>query len=103
MEMALFLLSIALCFSLTMGQIQVAPEDVDTICRTFFLYRGAHDWIPYVNDTSDGVRGEVKWQVLLDQNDYENIIGTPSSPWEVRDFDGDNIQVHNRYSMCIIL
>ena len=97
MEVTLFLLSIALCFSLTMaqGQIPVAPEDAQTVCRTFFQYRGAHDWIPYVNDTSNGVRGEVKWQVLLDQYDYQNLVGagSPPSPWEVRDFDGDNLQV----------
>ena len=49
-----------------------------------------------MNDTSDGVRGEVKWQVLLDQFDYQNLIGTnlsPPSPWEVQDFDGDGLQV----------
>ena len=79
-----------------MGQIQVAPEDVQTICRTSFEYRGPHDWIPYVNDTSVGVRGEVKWQVLLDNYDYQNLIGTnifPPSVWEVWDFDGDGIEV----------
>ena len=49
----------------------VAPDDSDnTICRTNFLYRMAHDWIPYANDTSSGT-----WKVLIDQYDYLNIIG----------------------------
>ena len=74
--------------------------DASNTCRTNFNFnfnfRGAHDWIPYVNDTSDGVRGQVKWQVLLDQYDYENLIGPglfPASPWEARDVDGDGVQV----------
>ena len=91
MKSTLFLLSI--CITLIMGQ---APGDFQTICRNSFQYRGIHDWIPYVNDTSDGVRGEVKWQVLLDQYDYQNILGEnlfPPSPWEGRDFDGGGLQV----------
>jgi hypothetical protein len=90
MEVTLFLLSIVPCFALVMGQ-PVAPMDADNTCRTNFMFRPAHDWIPYVNDTSDGVRGQVKWQVLLDQFDYENLIGP--GPWEPRDVDGDSIQV----------
>ena len=93
--MICFLLSI-LCFALAKGQTPVAPGDAQISCRTDFRYRRAHDWIPYVNDTSVGVRGEVKWQVLLDQYDYQNIIGPnqiPPSPWEIRDIDGDGVQV----------
>ena len=97
MEMTLFLISLALCFVLTVGQevIPIAPTDAQDTCRFGFQTRGAHDWIPYVNETSDGVRGEVKWQVILDQFDYTNLIGpgTPIGPWQVRDFDGDSITV----------
>ena len=95
MEVTLFLLSVVPCFALVVGQIPVAPMDASSTCRTNFMFRGAHDWIPYVNDTSDGVRGQVKWQVLLDQYDYENLIGPgfPASPWEARDVDGDGVQV----------
>ena len=96
MEVTLFILSIVPCFALVVGQIPVAPMDASTTCRTNFMFHEAHDWIPYVNDTSDGVRGQVKWQVLLDQYDYENLIGpglNPASPWEARDVDGDGIQV----------
>lgn len=93
MKMTLFLISLALCFVLTVGQI--APMDAEDTCRFGFRTRGAHDWIPYVNETSDGVRGEVKWQIILDQFDYTNLIGpgTPIGPWQVRDFDGDRITV----------
>ena len=73
-----------------------APGDLQEICRTNFRYRVAHDWIPYVNDTSVGVRSEVKWQVLLDQYDYQNLLGSgqiPSSVWLNRDVDGDGLQV----------
>ena len=87
MKVTLFVLNIVPCFALV-GQ-SVAPMDASSTCRTDFRFRGAHDWIPYVNDTSDGVRGQVKWQVLLDQYDYENLIG----PWEARDVDGDGVQV----------
>ena len=96
MEVTLFILSIVPCFALVVGQIPVAPMDASTTCRTNFMFHEAHDWIPYVNDTSDGVRGQVKWQVLLDQYDYENLIGPgliPASPWEARDVDGDGVQV----------
>ena len=53
-----------------------------------------------MNDTSDGVRGEVKWQVILDQYDYQNILGTdfPPGVWTERDFDGDGVQVY-KYTM----
>ena len=107
MEVTLFLLSIVPCLTLVMGQIPVAPMDVLPTCRTNFNFRGAHDWIPFVNDTSDGVRGQVKWQVLLDQYDYENLLGPgliPASPWEARDVDGDTIQVHTcMYSICMVI
>ena len=48
----------------------VAPDDADSTCRTNHLYRVAHDWIPYANDTSSGT-----WKVLIDQYDYLNVIG----------------------------
>ena len=63
------------------------------ICRTDFRYRVTHDWIPYANATSeDGV----KWKVLVDQYDYQNIFGKFSIPqgvWESVSNDGDTIQV----------
>ena len=59
----------------------VAPDDYNTICRTNFLYRTAHDWIPYANDTSSGT-----WKVLIDQYDYLNIIGY-SGVWSTLDDD----------------
>ena len=91
MEVILFLLS--MCFTLIVGQ---APRDFQEICRTDFRYRTVHDWIPYVNDTSVGVRGDVKWQVLIDQYDYQNLLGAsqiPASVWLNRDIDGDGLQV----------
>ena len=78
---------------LVLGQ---APGDSQDICRTDFRYRVLHDWIPYVNDTAVGVRGDVKWQVLVDQYDYQNILGQASIPagvWMQRDVDGDGVQV----------
>ena len=63
----------------------VAPADRHGICRTDFRYRALHDRIPYANDTSSGT-----WRMLLDQNDYQNIIGGfPTGVWTARDFDGD--------------
>ena len=78
-KLILFLLS--MCFTLIVGQ---APGDFQEICCADFRYRKLHDWIPYVNDTSVGVRGDVKWQVLIDQYDYQNLLGTgqiPASVW----------------------
>ena len=91
MKVVLFILGIN--FAFISGQ---APKDAQQLCRTDFRYRRAHDWIPYVNDTSVGVSGDVKWQILLDQYDYENLVGdglTPPSPWTTKDFDGDTYQV----------
>ena len=85
----------ALIFILSMCLIHIngqAPGDAQSFCRTDFRYRTPHDWIPYVNDTSVGVRGQVKWQVLLDQYDYQQILGESAIPpgvWISRDFDGD--------------
>ena len=63
----------------------MAPDDRHSICRTDFRYRGFHDWIPYANDTSSG-----NWRMLLDQNDYQNILGGfPPGEWTSEDFDGD--------------
>ena len=59
----------------------VAPDDYNTSCRTNFLYRTAHDWIPYANNTSSGT-----WKVLIDQYDYENIIGH-NGVWNTLDDD----------------
>ena len=104
MEVTLFLLSI-IYFAVVMGQGPVAPGDFQPICRIDFRYREAHDWIPYVNPTSVGMRGEVRWQVLVDQYDYQNLIEpdqTPPSPWETRDIDGDGLQVcsYSMYYTC---
>ena len=81
------------CAFLVVGQ---APGDFQEICRTDFRYRMLHDWIPYVNDTTIGVCGDVEWKILVDQNDYQHILGTSvgSSPvWMRRDIDGDGRQV----------
>ena len=61
----------------------IAPGDHDDICRTNFRFRPAHDWIPYANDTSSGT-----WRVLLDQYDYQNLIGdgTPAGVWSAGQF-----------------
>ena len=63
---------LAMWFMLINGQ---APGDFQELCRTDFRYRVVHDWIPYVNDTSVGVRGDVKWQIFVDQNDYQHLVG----------------------------
>ena len=65
----------------------VAPGDSDSICRTSFQYRAAHDWIPYANDTSSGT-----WKVLIDQYDYQNILGF-GGVWSALDADNDRITV----------
>ena len=49
----------------------IAPNDRHTECRTDFLYRTAHDWIPYANATSSGT-----WKVLIDQYDYRSVLDT---------------------------
>ena len=68
----------------------IAPDDRHHICRTNFRYRTAHDWIPYANATSSGT-----WKVLIDQHDYQNVLGAGSPPgaWTGRDSDGDGRQV----------
>ena len=68
----------------------VAPDDRHDICRTDFRYRLAHDWIPYANDTSSGT-----WKVLIDQYDYQNLLGTgiPPGVWTGQNIDGDGRQV----------
>ena len=69
-------------FQLVLQTDGVAPDDSDnTICRTNFLYRKAHDWIPYANDTSSGT-----WKVLIDQYDYQNLIGH-AGVWSTLDAD----------------
>ena len=73
-----------------------APGDVDTSCRTNRFNRAHYNWIPYVQDTSVGVRGQVKWQVLIDQYDYQNLLGEfviPSGVWSAKDVDGTGRQV----------
>ena len=69
------------------------PEEYDPICRTDYRYRVNHDWIPYANTSSgDGI----KWRVLVDQHDYQNIFGPyffPAGKWKELDADGDGINV----------
>ena len=67
----------------------VAPHDRHYICRTDFRYRAAHDWIPYANNTSSGT-----WKVVIDQYDYQNLLGTgiPPGVWTRRDIDRDGRQ-----------
>ena len=88
--MVIFLL---LNIHLVLGQ---APGDFQELCRTDFRYRPNHDWIPYVNDTTVGVRGDVKWKILVDQHDYQKILntGVGTAPvWTRRDVDGDGRRV----------
>ena len=96
MKVTIFILIKCCVFLLIKGQ---APGDSQDICRTDFRHRTPHDWIPYANDTSVGVRGDVKWQVLLDQYDYQNILGSgiPPGVWTARDVDGDGVQVHSLF------
>lgn len=65
------------------------PDSHHGICRTDFRYRTTHDWIPYANGTSgDGIR----WRVLIDQYDYQNLLGQfniPPGVWKDVDVDGD--------------
>ena len=69
------------------------PEDYDPIWRTDFRYRVSHDWVPYAKASSgDGIR----WRVLVDQFDYQNIFGEfnfPPGKWKAIDADGDRITV----------
>ena len=69
------------------------PDDYDATCRTDYRYRIGHDWIPYANSSSgDGVR----WRVLVDQHDYQNIFGQfniPPGKWKEVDADGDGLTV----------
>ena len=69
------------------------PESFHRICRTDFRYRVTHDWIPYANATSgDGI----KWRVIVDQYDYQNLIGDfniPPGVWKAVDNDGDHLGV----------
>ena len=71
---------------LVLQTISTAPDDRHLICRTDFRYRSAHDWIPYANDTSSGT-----WKVLIDQYDYQNLIGPgiPPGVWTAFDADMD--------------
>ena len=75
MKLTIFLLS--MCFTIIVEQ---ALGDFQEICRTDFRYRIVHNWILYVNDTSVGVRSEVKWQILIDQYNYQNLLGAGQIP-----------------------
>ena len=74
----------------------VAPNDFSITCRTDFLYRQAHDWIPYANDTSSGT-----WKVLIDQYDYQSVLGAGGGAvWKAIDTDTDGITVHCRLPLA---
>ena len=60
----------------------IAPHDFSITCRTNFQYRQAHDWIPYANDTSSGT-----WKVLIDQYDYQIVLGAGGGVWSALDAD----------------
>ena len=94
------MMQIFLCclFGLLFIQVSAVPpencqEDYDPVCRTDFRYRLSHDWIPYANASSgDGIR----WRVLVDQHDYQNIFGSQNVPpgvWKEVDVDGDGLNV----------
>lgn len=77
------------------------PDDYDATCRTDYRYRVGHDWIPYANASSgNGVR----WRVLVDQHDYQNIFGQfniPPGKWKANDVDGDGLNwVHGGGGTC---
>ena len=59
----------------------IAPNDYFRMCREDFLYRQAHDWIPYANNTSSGT-----WKVLIDQYDYQSVLGF-QGVWSALDAD----------------
>lgn len=59
-----------------------APGDHDQSCREN-LNAPLHDFPD-------------EWEVLVDSYDYRDLFGTTgNTPWSVRDFDGDNLQVDN--------
>ena len=97
MKRSILFVFISICFVLINAQ---APGDFSDNCRTDFYYYAAHNWIPYVQDISVGVRGQVKWQLLIDQYDYINLLGSEElfpRVWTARDFDGDAV------SVCILI
>ena len=65
----------------------VAPSDRNPTCRTDFRYIVLHNWIPYAEDTSSGIA----WKVLIDQYDYESLVGSrmSSAGWSTLDVDSD--------------
>ena len=96
----LHMMQLILCclFGLLLTQVSAVPpencpDDHQLICRTDFRYRVSHDWIPYANASSgDGIR----WRVLVDQHDYQNILGQfniPPGVWKAVDADGDGLNV----------
>ena len=64
-----------------------APSDRNPTCRTDFRYIVLHNWIPYAEDTSSGTA----WKVLIDQYDYESLVGSgmSSADWSTLDVDSD--------------
>ena len=78
------------------------PPDHDPTCRTDHRYRVGHDWIPYANASSgDGIR----WRVLVDQHDYQNIFGDlffPPGKWKAVDVDGDGITVRTVAKLVVL-
>ena len=79
------------------------PEEYDPICRTDYRYRVSHDWIWYANASSgDGIR----WRVLVDQHDYQNIFGSflfPAGKWKELDADGDGINVSTVTKFVVLI
>ena len=73
----------------------IAPNDFSITCREYFLYRHAHDWIPYANNTSSGT-----WKVLIDQYDYQSVLGF-QGVWSA--LDADTQPTPDGITVCFIL
>ena len=93
MQLLLFCL-----FGVVLAQVSAfAPpkceEDYHETCRTNFRYRSHHDWMPYANASSEN---GIKWRVILDQYDYQTLVGEFSFPqgvWKDLDEDKDGRSV----------
>ena len=59
---------------------QAVAQTPDNLCRTDFRYVDDHN---YPDD----------WHLIVDSYDYENLFGGTSGVWELRDVDGNGVQV----------
>ena len=111
MQLLLFCVLVIVLTQTSAASYPTCPDDCNDegnyhgICRTDYQYRSAHDWIPYANSTSgDGI----KWRVIIDQYDYQNIFGQfniPPGVWIAVDHDRDGlgVSIHHRSSWYSII